>query len=283
MIAIWNVERARDTAWTNAEALWALHDTRRSRPRSSPLSIAWSASPGAACFFQTESRCRSMARRLHHLIKEVGVWLDCPASHAIVWISDRAAAQGWGFMLRRKGESMGPLCRRRSLRRFLWRFHLGSWSSCAADDVGTATTVLRGSARVIKRTGGHGQCLAAGPTKNTPCIRRSSLELAKHLGSSHEVDQAPIDGTEQACVLTVARQEIAYLRIWRDGARALNRTTKKATAPVSLVAEDRRRTGRDAAASSPQSSPEAAELAKPHDSPCSSQFGERLRVTTLGV
>ena len=31
----------------------------------------------------------------------------------------------------------------------------------------------------------------------------------------------------QACVLTVARQQIAYLRIWRDGARALYRNERQ--------------------------------------------------------
>jgi hypothetical protein len=27
IVAMWNIERARDAAWTNAEALWALRDS----------------------------------------------------------------------------------------------------------------------------------------------------------------------------------------------------------------------------------------------------------------
>ena len=65
VIAMWNVERARDAAWTNAEALWALRDTP-------PLAAEFLASldrmvgfAGRGLLVPTESRVQKIARRLH--------------------------------------------------------------------------------------------------------------------------------------------------------------------------------------------------------------------------
>jgi hypothetical protein len=66
------------------------------------------------------------------------------------------------------------------------------------------------------------KCLAASPKRNTPCIRRNSLKLAEMAQRHLRLTQAAIDGTEAPCVRTVARQQVSYLRIWRDGARALH-------------------------------------------------------------
>ena len=104
---------------------------------------------------------------------------------------------------------------------------LGIVQAANADDVGTAKTVLRAQLAFIKQQAVMNKCLAASPTKNTPCIRRSSLKLATLADRHIKLIQSAIDGTEQPCVVTVARQEITYLRIWRDGARALNRNERK--------------------------------------------------------
>ena len=49
VVAMWDIRRARDAAWTNGEALWALRAQPELRSTSSPRSTGWSASPGAAC------------------------------------------------------------------------------------------------------------------------------------------------------------------------------------------------------------------------------------------
>ena len=104
---------------------------------------------------------------------------------------------------------------------------LGAASGALADNRGTATAVLQSQLELLTQQRALNKCLVASPTKNTPCIRRNSLKLAT-LASRHiRMIQAAIDGTEAACILTVARQQIAYLRIWRDGARALYRNERK--------------------------------------------------------
>ena len=104
---------------------------------------------------------------------------------------------------------------------------LGMVQAAFADDVGTARVVIQAQFEVLKQQQVLNKCLAASPKKNTPCIRRSSLKLSKLADRHMRLVQTAIDGTELACVLSVARQEIAYLRIWRDGARALNRNERK--------------------------------------------------------
>ena len=47
VLAMWNVARARDAAWTNGQALWALRDVPGCATSSSRRSIGWSASPAA--------------------------------------------------------------------------------------------------------------------------------------------------------------------------------------------------------------------------------------------
>jgi hypothetical protein len=104
---------------------------------------------------------------------------------------------------------------------------LGMVPAALADDVNTASTIVQAQLAFLKQQTVLNKCLAASPTKNTPCIRRNSLKLAKlaviHIG----LVKAALDGTERACVATVAQQEITYLRIWRDGARALARNERK--------------------------------------------------------
>jgi len=104
---------------------------------------------------------------------------------------------------------------------------LGTVPVALADDISTATAVLQAQLALLKQQNVLNKCLAASPTKNTPCIRRNSLKLATLADRHIRVIQTAIDGTELACVRTVARQEIAYLRIWRDGARALFRNERK--------------------------------------------------------
>ena len=130
-------------------------------------------------------------------------------------------------MLRRRGQMSGSLGRASIAATVAVALSLGVVQAAPADDVGTATTVLAAQIAFIKQQAVMNKCLAASPTKNTPCIRRSSLKLANLSDRHMRLIQTAIDGTEQACVLTVARQEIAYLRIWRDGARALNRNERK--------------------------------------------------------
>jgi len=100
-------------------------------------------------------------------------------------------------------------------------------ATARADDKGTATAIVTSQLELLKKQAALNKCLAASPKKNTPCIRRKALSLATLAGRQIKLIQAAMDGSEKPCVLTVAQQEIAYLRIWRNGALALYRNQRK--------------------------------------------------------
>jgi hypothetical protein len=97
----------------------------------------------------------------------------------------------------------------------------------SADDRGTATAVLTSQLALLERQNALSKCLAASPTKNTPCTKRNSLSLAKVADREIKLINSAMDGSESDCVRTVARQQLSYLRLWRDGALALHRNERK--------------------------------------------------------
>ncbi len=104
---------------------------------------------------------------------------------------------------------------------------LGAAPAALGTSAGAATTVIQAQLEFIKQQKVLNKCLAASPKKNTPCIRRNAVKLAAIADRHIKQIRGALDGTEVACVVTVAQQEIAYERIWRDGARALNRNERK--------------------------------------------------------
>jgi hypothetical protein len=96
-----------------------------------------------------------------------------------------------------------------------------------ATDRGTATAVLNAQLALLDKQRALNKCLAASPHKNTPCIRKKSLSLAKLAAREIRLIHDAVDGTEKDCVRTVAQQEVAYLGIWRKGALALYRNERK--------------------------------------------------------
>ena len=70
-------------------------------------------------------------------------------------------------------------------------------------------------------------CLAASPSKNTPCIRRQALSLSTVADREIKTIGSTLDGREMVCVRTVAGQEIAYLKLWKAGGLALYRNERK--------------------------------------------------------
>src|SRR5262249_15563274 len=107
-------------------------------------------------------------------------------------------------MLRRRGQVSRRACRVRLAAMAATALSLGFGQAAPADDVGTAKTVLRAQLAFIKQQAAMNKCLSASPTKNTPCIRRSSLKLATLADRHIKLIQSAIDGTEQPCVATVA-------------------------------------------------------------------------------
>jgi hypothetical protein len=100
-------------------------------------------------------------------------------------------------------------------------------SAARADNRGTATAVVRSQLELLSHQTALNKCLEASPRKTTPCAVRSGLKLAASADRHIKLISAAIDGSEATCVRTVARQQVAYLRIWRDGARALARNERK--------------------------------------------------------
>ena len=96
-----------------------------------------------------------------------------------------------------------------------------------ADSRNTALLVLRAQLELYSAQKALNTCLAASPTKNTPCTKRAAVKLAAVADRHMELIQDGIDGTEEACVLEVAQQQLVLLRLWRDGARALARNERK--------------------------------------------------------
>jgi hypothetical protein len=104
---------------------------------------------------------------------------------------------------------------------------LGVVSAALADNRGTATAVVRSQLELLQHQAALNKCLEASPTKTTPCATRSSVKLALSADRHIKLITAAIDGSEATCVRTVARLQVAYLRIWRDGARALARNERQ--------------------------------------------------------
>ena len=100
-------------------------------------------------------------------------------------------------------------------------------STAAASDRRVARAVLLTQLELLGQQTDLNNCLEKSQTKNTPCIRREARQLVamavRHISA---IDRA-IDGTERRCALKVARQEIAFLRFWRDGALALAHDARK--------------------------------------------------------
>lgn len=95
-------------------------------------------------------------------------------------------------------------------------------SARLADDNATAKAVLGSQIVHTKQQQALNACLAASPHKNTPCIRRQALLLAKLSGQEITRIKAAMDGTEGACVREVALDELAYLTLWKQGSLLLN-------------------------------------------------------------
>jgi len=96
-----------------------------------------------------------------------------------------------------------------------------------ATDQHTAATIVYVQLAFLDKQRALNKCLAASPHRNTPCIRQKALSLATFAARQIKVIGAAMDGSERACVRTVASQEIAYLRIWRKGALLLYRSQRK--------------------------------------------------------
>ncbi len=86
--------------------------------------------------------------------------------------------------------------------------------------------ILKTQLEFVKQQKVLNKCLAASPTRNTPCTTRASLKLATTADRHIAQIRGALDGTEAPCVRTVANQQIAYLRIWRNGALALHRNER---------------------------------------------------------
>ncbi len=96
-----------------------------------------------------------------------------------------------------------------------------------ATDRNAAATILYAQLTFLDKQRALNKCLAASPHKNTPCIRQKALSLATSAAHQIKLIGAAMDGSERACVRTVADQEITYLQIWRKGALLLYRNHRK--------------------------------------------------------
>jgi hypothetical protein len=96
-----------------------------------------------------------------------------------------------------------------------------------ADDRGTAIAIMNAETEVLPLGNALSKCLQASPTKNTPCIRRTSAKLAEAADRHLKLIRRALDGTERPCVRSVATHEMSFLLLWRDAARALYRNERK--------------------------------------------------------
>lgn len=116
-----------------------------------------------------------------------------------------------------------------SLRQLLGRavlVGLAATAACPAgahaDNRGAIKAILTVQMTELRQEGVLGKCLAASPTKNTPCIVRQSAALAALEAAEIATIRRALDGTEADCVRQVAALELRFLRTWRAGALALN-------------------------------------------------------------
>lgn len=106
-------------------------------------------------------------------------------------------------------------------------------ATARADDKGTATAVLTAQLTLLDQERALNKCLAASPHKNTPCITRAARRLATIAAQGIAQMKAALDGTESACVRTVAAQEISIHGLWRRAGLALaNNERKRAKALI---------------------------------------------------
>ena len=89
-----------------------------------------------------------------------------------------------------------------------------------ADDRGTAIAIMNAETEVLPLGNALSKCLQASPTKNTPCIRRTSAKLAEAADRHLKLIRRALDGTERPCVRSVATHEMSFLLRWRNAARA---------------------------------------------------------------
>jgi hypothetical protein len=100
-------------------------------------------------------------------------------------------------------------------------------TSVRADDKGAATAVVTAQLSLLDQESALNKCLAASPRKNTPCITRAARKLAAVAAQGIAQIKAALDGTEAACVRTVATQELTIHGLWRRGALALANNKRK--------------------------------------------------------
>lgn len=100
-------------------------------------------------------------------------------------------------------------------------------TSVRADDKGAATAVVTAQLSLLDQERALNMCLAASPRKNTPCITRAARKLAAVAAQGIAQIKASLDGTEAACVRTVATQELTIHGLWRRGALALANNKRK--------------------------------------------------------
>ena len=102
-------------------------------------------------------------------------------------------------------------------------------------DAGTIRVVLTAQLASTQQGQALNKCLAASPHKNTRCTLREALKLANLNTRLIKSITAAMDGTERACVHTVATKEITYLKMWRQG-MVLLRANKRQQARRLLIA-----------------------------------------------
>lgn len=103
-----------------------------------------------------------------------------------------------------------------------------------SDDAGTIRAVLAAQLASTRQGQALNKCLAASPHKNTRCTLREALKLANLHTRLIMSITAAMDGTERACVRTVATKEITYLKMWRQG-MVLLRANKRQQARRLLI------------------------------------------------
>jgi hypothetical protein len=89
-------------------------------------------------------------------------------------------------------------------------------------DKNAAAAVLQAQAEVLTQEQALARCLAASPTKNTPCIKNTSRLLARLIDRHISQIQAALNGSERACVRAAARSAVKAFRLERSAAEALN-------------------------------------------------------------
>ena len=104
---------------------------------------------------------------------------------------------------------------------------VASATAARADNPGTIRAVMTAQVAELQQESALNKCLAASPYKNTPCILKQSLRLAALDDREIKSITAAMDGSETACVRTVALQELAYLKLWKAGALALHTNQRK--------------------------------------------------------